>query len=436
MDVFIERFVDAFSPQVDSSSGKAGAIRAACDIRMFSPMISSAFEAVSLTFFGRSVQDPRIESAGLKLYPPTLRTLQAALLDPEMSKAEATLITVTLLLAFESIERTSNKGVTAHLHGALQLIQHRGAESHTEGIEHLFFTELRPYWVRIWRWPLDFNYIKLICSNLEREKENLTNDFFLFFFFQVFSALVNRKQSFLDREEWKTIPWSTGTTEKNLLHYLLDLAAEIPKWLEYSDDVREGSLRPSGMGQAELRVKQAYLWNGIDDLTARMKQWWNDWVACYPTGPPGERERREDDDLFPIFRRLNLRTMEVFEPPKADYPDLLLCQTICVYASTLLVLTTADSRPAGAISRPEKYELACDITRSLEWYVRHAPGNMINRLAFPVRIAWIAFPAGGPEREFLRDIFLLVERRHSLRLWGSQMPELSERIRPTEETDP
>jgi hypothetical protein len=247
---------------------------------------------------------------------------------------------------------------------------------------------------------------------------------------------VNRKQSFLDREDWKTIPWSTGTTEKNLLHYLLDLVVEIPKWLEYSDDIREGSLRPSGMGQAELRVKQAYLWNGIDDLTARMKQWWNDWVACYPTGPPGERERREDDDPFPIFRRLNLRTMEVFEPPKADYPDLLLCQTICVYASTLLVLTTADSRPAGAISRPEKYELACDITRSLEWYVRHAPGNMINRLAFQVRIAWIAFPAGGPEREFLRDIFLLVERRHSLRLWGSQMPELSERIRPTEETDP
>jgi hypothetical protein len=149
LDVFIERFVDAFSPQVDSSSGKAGAIRAACDIRMFSPMISSAFEAVSLTFFGRSVQDPRIESAGLKLYPLALRTLQAALLDPEMSKAEATLITVTLLLAFESIERTSDKGVTAHLRGALQLIQHRGAESHTEGIEHLFFTELRPYWVRI-----------------------------------------------------------------------------------------------------------------------------------------------------------------------------------------------------------------------------------------------------------------------------------------------
>jgi len=46
LDVFVERFVDAFSPEVDSSSGYAGvagAIRAAADIRMFSPMISSAF---------------------------------------------------------------------------------------------------------------------------------------------------------------------------------------------------------------------------------------------------------------------------------------------------------------------------------------------------------------------------------------------------------
>lgn len=115
---------------------------------MFSPLITNAFEAVSVTFFGKSVQDPRIESAGLKLYPQTLRTLQSALLDPEMSKAEATLITVTLLLAFESIERTSEEGVVAHVKGALRLIQHRGPDSHTEGVEHLLFTELRPYWVR------------------------------------------------------------------------------------------------------------------------------------------------------------------------------------------------------------------------------------------------------------------------------------------------
>lgn len=148
LDVFIQRFVDAFSPEVDTSSGRAGALRAGAGIRMFSPLLSSAYEAVSLTFSGRMMNEPRIESAGMKLYPRVLRSLQDALFDPERSRAEATLITVVLLLAFESIERTSQTGVTAHVRGATQLIRHRGPESHMYGVEHLLFTELRPYWVR------------------------------------------------------------------------------------------------------------------------------------------------------------------------------------------------------------------------------------------------------------------------------------------------
>ena len=101
VDVFVERFVDAFSPEVDTKSGRAGALRAAAEIRMFSPLISDAFEAVSVAFFGRSVQNKQIEASGFRLYPRVLRGLQDALMDPERSKSEATLVTVTLLLAFE-----------------------------------------------------------------------------------------------------------------------------------------------------------------------------------------------------------------------------------------------------------------------------------------------------------------------------------------------
>jgi hypothetical protein len=101
VDVFVERFVDAFSPEVDIKSGRAGALRAAAGIRMFSPLITDAFEAVSVAFFGRSVQNKQIEASGFRLYPRVLRSLQDALVDPEKSKAESTLVTVILLLAFE-----------------------------------------------------------------------------------------------------------------------------------------------------------------------------------------------------------------------------------------------------------------------------------------------------------------------------------------------
>ena len=101
IDVFVQRFVDAFSPQVNVKAGQAGALRAAAGIRMFSPILTDAFEAVSVAFFGRSIQDKSLEIAGFKLYPRVLQGLQQALLDPERSKAESTLVTVILLIAFE-----------------------------------------------------------------------------------------------------------------------------------------------------------------------------------------------------------------------------------------------------------------------------------------------------------------------------------------------
>lgn len=101
LDVFIERFVDAFSPEVDIKSGQAGAIRRAAEIRMFSPILSDAFDSVSQVFFGRSVQNKSIEVQGFSYYPRVLRSLQEALLDSERSKAESTLATVILLMAFE-----------------------------------------------------------------------------------------------------------------------------------------------------------------------------------------------------------------------------------------------------------------------------------------------------------------------------------------------
>lgn len=101
LDIFIERFVDAFSPEVGVKSGQAGALRRAAEIRMFSPILTDAFETVSVAFFGRSIQDKGIEASGFRTYPRVLRSLQEALQDPERSKAESTLVTVILLMAFE-----------------------------------------------------------------------------------------------------------------------------------------------------------------------------------------------------------------------------------------------------------------------------------------------------------------------------------------------
>ncbi|EKV11470.1 Fungal transcriptional regulatory protein, N-terminal [Penicillium digitatum] len=391
VDAFVERFVDAFSPKVDMKAGRAGALRAAAGIRMFSPLITDAFEAVSVAFFGRSVQNKQIEASGFRLYPRVLRELQDALVDPEKCKAESTLVTVILLLAFESVERTTQSGVLAHVRGAVRLIEHRGPENHMYGVEHLMFTELRPYWIG--------------------------------------AAMAARQPSFLAREEWKTIPWSAGTSQKDILHHLLDLATLVPSLLAASDAFKEAQIT-SVMGKQEMAVKQSTLWNGIRNLTNRFYQWYEDWVVAYPDGPPQEAEQTGDQG-FPIFQRRDLRTGATFTPTRFTYPNLLLAQTSCVYYAVRLVLSSIDTRPEDRVSPLEQYDLGCGICRSLEYYIVTAPGTMINRLAFPTRVAWEAFPDGGPERRFMVEVLQLVEKRHSLGLWGSSMPELS-----TKETSP
>ncbi|KAL4946562.1 hypothetical protein BDV06DRAFT_87285 [Aspergillus oleicola] len=387
LDVFIERFVDAFSPEVDAKSGQAGAIRRAAEIRMFSPILTEAFQAVSQVFFGRSVQNKSVEVTGFSGYPRVLRSLQEALLDPERSKAESTLATVILLMAFESVERTSQASLFAHVQGAVRLIEHRGPENHMYGVEHLLFTELRPYWVS--------------------------------------ASFSRRAPSFLAQEEWKTIPWAAGTTSKNILHYLLDLAVEVPTLLSRYDDLQAG-INANILSNHEKTVKQAALWNGVRDVTNRLSLWKVNWVDGYPDGPPREVEATENTQ-FPIFRCRDLRTGAVITPTKLQYPDLLLTQTTCIYYATRLILSSVDTRPTDGVTRLEQYELACGICRSLEWYILMSPGNMINRLAFPVRVAWEAFPDLGPERKFLFQVLKLVEKRHSLALWGGGMEDISPR---------
>jgi hypothetical protein len=46
------------------------------------------------------------------------------------------------------IQHTARKSVLRHWLGILKLFEYRGAESHVFEIEHLFFVELRYYWVR------------------------------------------------------------------------------------------------------------------------------------------------------------------------------------------------------------------------------------------------------------------------------------------------
>lgn len=172
--MFLARFVDSFSPKVEGGWGSSTTLRSAAEFRAFSPILCDALEAVSVTYFGQATSDPQLEFTAYDTYLSVLRNLQLALYDPEQSKSQAILLTVTVLMAFEvtsfyvspsplyqhmhsdsltppllqSIQRTTSGSIVNHVRGALKLIEYRGANRHMYGIEHMFFAEFRPYLVR------------------------------------------------------------------------------------------------------------------------------------------------------------------------------------------------------------------------------------------------------------------------------------------------
>lgn len=97
---------------------------------------------------------------------------------------------------------------------------------------------------------------------------------------------MNRSPSFLPHEEWKTIPWSTGTTTKGVLHHLLDLAIEIRALMSLTDELLAAQRSSevidemSGEVSDDVTTKQSALWDGVADPAGRFLNWKHDLVDC------------------------------------------------------------------------------------------------------------------------------------------------------------
>ena len=221
------------------------------------------------------------------------------------------------------------------------------------------------------------------------------------------------------------MPWSAGSSVKDSLQLLLDITVDIPALLYEFDKFMQAS-NNAVLSYAEMAATQTVLCNRVAQIDRRLRRWKEEWVDSQPDGP-AEEGVLVGDNQFPVFQCRDFDTRELITPKPLVYSDLRHAQTMCIYYSAHLVLAAADTRPVGGISSREQYIFACNICRSMESYIRTIPGGLINRLAFPLRVAYDALPEGGIERKFVEDVFHLVEEKFKLRLWGSMIPEISMR---------
>jgi hypothetical protein len=232
-----------------------------------------------------------------------------------------------------------------------------------------------------------------------------------------------RKPTFLAKKEWKTVPWSAKGRYKEimdlLLEHVVDLPAVLWRYDRYNTALKTGSTPPN-----DLPILLSKLWRAVGELEDHLRRWKRECADTYPSGQPSEVQ---DQGLgsFAIFQHLDPATQYIIRPPTLIYPDPQLARTLCMYYASMLILSTVDTRPADAITSTEKLELARLICRSMEYYIRAVPGNMINRMAFPLRVAYDSLPQRSLERKYIEGVFQSVERKNALRAWGKYIPDIS-----------
>lgn len=222
--------------------------------------------------------------------------------------------------------------------------------------------------------------------------------------------LVSRRSTFLSREEWKSIPWQGPCNPKDALQQLLDHVVEIPALLEQFDQYTHltaaGSLCPSEITSMRMGMSA---WSAT--ISSRLSRWKRDYADTYPDGP--EFRASLDHHAIPVFRCWNSDMSELVSPPPLFFSNPTIATSLCIYNMAVLLLSTirTSSEPAD---NSDHYFYACNICRSVSYFFQWVPNPLIMKLVYPLVVAGDAFQEGSVEKEFVKQVMLLIASKHHL----------------------
>ncbi|KAH8887208.1 hypothetical protein GQ53DRAFT_726641 [Thozetella sp. PMI_491] len=115
------------------------------DLPDISPTLETALLAVCSARLGTADGHSDLAAQSLTLYTQALQEVRVAVLDPATRHHEQTLAACMSLTLYEMWECPGKgiRGYLAHIEGALELLQSRGADAHESGIAHAVFCSLR-----------------------------------------------------------------------------------------------------------------------------------------------------------------------------------------------------------------------------------------------------------------------------------------------------
>jgi hypothetical protein len=243
---------------------------------------------------------------------------------------------------------------------------------------------------------------------------------------QITTAIACRSPTFLARDEWKTIPWSTSSTSKDLVQHLLDDLSDIPTLLAQYDSLVEAT-KANSLPLSEGLDRRTRFQRSVADIEHRLHQWKREYAD--PVGRPfevpyqvealgGPRDPSNSDSQFPVFRCRDLSSGAFISPPAIAYPEPELARALCLYYAALLTVSFVDIRTEGGLLPHERYNLACLICRSTEYFTKAAPNHTV-RVMGSLRVAYDTLPEGGIERQWVQDMFHVIGKAEHMKSTAS-----------------
>jgi hypothetical protein len=239
---------------------------------------------------------------------------------------------------------------------------------------------------------------------------------------QISTATACRTPTFLAREEWKTLPWSANSSEKDLVQHLLDHLADIPGLLAQYDSLMAAT-RANSLPLSEILDRRAMFELSVADIQHRLYKWKREYAD--PAGQPfevpnqvedlgGPDDPSNRDFRFPIFRCRDMSSGTLISPPPIAYPDPELARALCLYYAALLTVSFVDIRKEGGLLPHERYDLACVICRSTAYTLQAVP-NHSHRVLGSLRVAYDTLPEGGIERQWVVNMFHVIGKAEQVK---------------------
>lgn len=353
----------------------------AWDVNNVSGTARESVHALALAFFGKAHHKENIVHQGAECYGKALNKLAHDLDDRNAQWSPSVLLSSILLARYELVASTGSRGWIQHAGGVERLFEIRGPGSHQTIETRHIFEAARPI--------------------------------------IVIKAITDEKRTFLDQEEWLTLPWEQKPEQKSPMNYLIDIFCIIPGLLEDCKTLNPNrsfvwdtspATSPSTDSAESQDPQLTDLRQRVQECYIKLEQWKEKWSKAYPSAVQPVK--------MSYFPRSELKfPIDVFQYA-INFPNFLRANEYQLYNTVVFFLTSLmlslPSSPSNDYTTlpsvpdllGQRWEAAYDICRAVPYdlmFEQHGCGGAY-LLLFPLLTNLRLFGAASEEGKWIKQV--------------------------------